>query len=745
MHPFSLRAAAPALPFAFLALALPAQGWVAGPSVATTGNAPRQGGYLVIAPAGTYLLGGLPTLGSGDAPVDKFTGSAWVASTPLESSFENGDAAVDELGRILVIAGVDAGGGLGDSYVWDEQNGNNGGIDDRSNQAPDQGFVCANDDQGRVLSIGGSAPNNFAVADGSGRVERYDANQNAWTVLAPMPTPVADAAACNDGIGHILVFGGYDTGGQRTANVASYDLSTGAWSDTAIPDLPIALAGAEAVLGNDGLVYVIGGSDTNGPLATVHRVDPVSGAWGTAPSMLEPRENFGCAIDAAGYIHVVGGSASQTSETMFTSTCPTIVGAPGARPGFVGLVASLDVVVGGSPPFTYQWRRDGVPLTDGATSYGSVLAGSSSASLTFRGVTPGDAGHAYDCVITNACGSATSPPGTLLLTDPLPLPSAFVVRSLPGGSTGSAAYSIDGDVVVGQTNYVHSQYGTLSRPAKWDVVTGAYSDLTPAGSVGGLARCVRNGAIVGWWWWPYTVQAGTGYNQHAAQWSTAGPFFEMQYSGWEFGSISDTDGQHHAGGCRFDEMSTNSHGFVWTGTSRSGRNLTPSPAWGSGASAIDGDDVFGWVHVGYGVVHAAAWFGPTHDYVDLQPAVTGSGRSYVYDAEAGMQIGAVYFGNNPQPCLWAGTAASYTELTIAGATLAVDRLRDGLLLGSLAQNGSSGPAVFRHGVAEWVELQQFVPPWYGPAVARDLYRDPQSGALTIVGSATNLNTGRPEA
>jgi hypothetical protein len=53
-------------------------------------------------------------------------------------------------------------------------------------------------------------------------------------------------------------------------------------------------------------------------------------------------------------------------------------------------------VVSGSPPFSYQWRKAGVPIP-----------GATGATLPFLPATTGDAG-AFDLVVTNAAGSATS-------------------------------------------------------------------------------------------------------------------------------------------------------------------------------------------------------------------------------------------------------------------------------------------------------------------------------------------------
>ncbi len=66
----------------------------------------------------------------------------------------------------------------------------------------------------------------------------------------------------------------------------------------------------------------------------------------------------------------------------------------------------------GTPPFTYQWRKDGVNLADGGAVFGSALP-----VLTILSASAADAG-AYDVIITNACGSVTSDPADLRVICP---------------------------------------------------------------------------------------------------------------------------------------------------------------------------------------------------------------------------------------------------------------------------------------------------------------------------------------
>lgn len=83
-------------------------------------------------------------------------------------------------------------------------------------------------------------------------------------------------------------------------------------------------------------------------------------------------------------------------------TMPSITGQPSARTMCVGGSASFSVTASGSSP-GYQWRRGTTALTNGGN-----ISGATTATLTINPVGLADAGTNYNCLVTNACGSATS-------------------------------------------------------------------------------------------------------------------------------------------------------------------------------------------------------------------------------------------------------------------------------------------------------------------------------------------------
>lgn len=68
---------------------------------------------------------------------------------------------------------------------------------------------------------------------------------------------------------------------------------------------------------------------------------------------------------------------------------------------------ALSLDASGAAPLTFEWRRENIPLTDGPTPDGSVVSGTSTATLHIENVSLADAGS-YQLHATNSCGAAES-------------------------------------------------------------------------------------------------------------------------------------------------------------------------------------------------------------------------------------------------------------------------------------------------------------------------------------------------
>lgn len=89
-----------------------------------------------------------------------------------------------------------------------------------------------------------------------------------------------------------------------------------------------------------------------------------------------------------------------------------VIAQPASRTNAAGSTATFSVYAGGTQPLHYQWRKDGVALTDTGN-----IAGATSATLTLSGLLEADEGK-YSVVVTNALGSVISAVAQLTVIDP---------------------------------------------------------------------------------------------------------------------------------------------------------------------------------------------------------------------------------------------------------------------------------------------------------------------------------------
>ncbi len=111
-----------------------------------------------------------------------------------------------------------------------------------------------------------------------------------------------------------------------------------------------------------------------------------------------------------------GGSIGRWSFTgrPWIALHPT---APPASPCIGSTVALSVTPASGYAALTYQWRRNGLPLSDGPTAAGSIISGAGTPSLSISGLASADAG-AYDVRVSNSCGEVLSDAATLSLCYP---------------------------------------------------------------------------------------------------------------------------------------------------------------------------------------------------------------------------------------------------------------------------------------------------------------------------------------
>jgi len=122
-------------------------------------------------------------------------------------------------------------------------------------------------------------------------------------------------------------------------------------------------------------------------------------------------------VDDSGNDHAIAIddlTVDFSGGTIATNAPTYALVAPLAQTNKAGTTASLTVTSDGYPSISlsYQWRKDGIPLSDDGN-----VAGSTTPTLTVTNVLAADTGI-YDVIVANASGSVTSEAATLTVIDP---------------------------------------------------------------------------------------------------------------------------------------------------------------------------------------------------------------------------------------------------------------------------------------------------------------------------------------
>ena len=130
------------------------------------------------------------------------------------------------------------------------------------------------DDQGLVYAIGGVDVSSYPMDE----VDVYDPDTDTWSTIASLPTPLAGASAAFAD-GRIFVMGGYDPGFSEVDTVYAYDPSAieATWEQVA--SMSFARVRPAVATGEDGNIYVFGGSNDGGLMDQAEMYDPAEDVW----------------------------------------------------------------------------------------------------------------------------------------------------------------------------------------------------------------------------------------------------------------------------------------------------------------------------------------------------------------------------------------------------------------------------------------------------------------------------------
>ena len=139
-----------------------------------------------------------------------------------------------------------------------------------------------------------------------------------------------------------------------------------------------------------------------------------------------------------------GGSA-RTSAVPSTPQALTITSQPATQGVRLGLAATFSVTASGSDPISYQWNKNGIPIS-----------GAINASYTTPATSAADNDSTFTVSINNPAGSVTSATVRLLLNTPqlgdLRFQQVDAIATRDHYS-GELSTGIDGGIAIGWDNY----------------------------------------------------------------------------------------------------------------------------------------------------------------------------------------------------------------------------------------------------------------------------------------------------
>lgn len=359
-----------------------------------------------------YVVGGAPWRNGGDQDGSVYRmndNGTWTEVEPLSGMgpIVDQEGGVDSQNRIIVFGGhsiPEADAGPTKSYLPTD-----GCVD----TLPDGYVIRSNnlssavDAQHRVYRIGGGEGEygmNVSLCS------RFDGAMDQWENIASLPYSRASMATAYDGQGNIWGFGGWTSFGVwRIPDVVRYNVANDSWSSVGIAYLPVATADATAVLGADGKIYMIGGTTDQGVSKNVWVLNPAVPSLTAGPALNVGRADFAAALAPDKFIYVIGGYANggaTSVERLYTGVCPSIGSQSGATTLDAGATLTLTATGNGDAPLSYQWKHNGVALTNGATGSGSTISGATATTLSITNVGAADQGS-YTFSVTNPCSTVT--------------------------------------------------------------------------------------------------------------------------------------------------------------------------------------------------------------------------------------------------------------------------------------------------------------------------------------------------
>ena len=193
----------------------------------------------------------------------------------------------------------------------------------------------------------------------------------------------------------------------------------------------------------------------------------------------------------------LGSDDSYWAKYQECSSVPVISTQPTAQTVCAGATINLSTVVSGSG-ILYQWKKDGIALTDGGT-----ISGATSTNLTITSSTAANAG-AYTCEVSSCGTNVTSNSVNVVVNQPPSITTQPVSSSICAGATASFSvvatgtllsykWKLDGVDISNNAVYSGANAATLNLVSTTSANQGTYTC-----EVGGICspKVTTNGAIL---------------------------------------------------------------------------------------------------------------------------------------------------------------------------------------------------------------------------------------------------------
>lgn len=351
----------------------------------------------------TVLFGGADA-GGNKGDTWEWNGVSWLlvaTSGPSARSLHN--MAYDSVRGVTVLFG-----GFGVSFRRDTWEWNGVSWAYKSNTGPTARFLhgmAFDASRGKVVLFGGF--------DGTSKGDTWEWNGTTWTQIAtPGPSPrYALPLAYDESRSRIILFGGLEGGFIPRNDTWEYNGSS--WIQVCGTGPSPRYSHVMAFDPHRNRMILFGGTDgtTKGDTWEAQ-----GAAWspviGPGPS---PRYSSGMIFDPVRREAVLFGGTPGSGYLGDTWRYkgpgpPTILSSPASISVNVGQMAIFSASATGGGPLSWQWRANGVNLTNVGP-----YSGVNTPTLTINPIGLNEVA-AYDCVVGNACGSARSDPAAPKVT-----------------------------------------------------------------------------------------------------------------------------------------------------------------------------------------------------------------------------------------------------------------------------------------------------------------------------------------